>query len=266
MPKVNRVGAAFSTLPFDGIDSVANVSLHDDFITAADVADVAADTTVHSELTWNADETVVSTGPATITALSGVADHPGIVRLSNAADTGDVVSLMLGAGLAAEADGQILLDDNGVYVAAVVRINDVDAANVEFGLVGQAPAAPNSSAADVVAFAYEEADFGAGLFAAQVNAAGTDVEEAFTVSYVEGDWVLLEIYATDTDAYFRMTTEDGSETVHLAPAAMPTVGMRPVASVENVGAAAETLDIDAFHLRYHRRDALVGTQNDWLGA
>jgi len=265
MPKVKRVGSSFSTLPFDGIDNVANVWLHDDFISVGEAADVAADTVIHSELTWNADETVVTTGPATALALSGVADHPGILQLSNAGDTGDVVSLMLGGQNAAEADGPILLDDNGVYMAAVVRINDVDAANVEVGLVGQAPAAPNSSAADVVAIVWEDADT-SGQFIAQVNSAGTDVEEAFTIGYVEGDWVLLEIYATDVDVYFRVTSEDAQETVHLAPAAMPLVGMRPVLSVENVGAAAETLDIDAFHLRYHRSDALVGAQNDWLGA
>jgi hypothetical protein len=153
-----------------------------------------------------------------------------------------------------------------VYVATILRISDVDATNVEFGLIGQAPAAPNSSALDVVAFAYEEADFGAGTWAAQINSNGTDVEEEFTLAYVQSDWVLLELYATSTDAYFRMTTEDGSQTINLVPAAMPLVALTPGYSVEAVGNAAESIDIDVFHLRYSRTPQTANAGISWLGA
>ncbi len=271
MAKVNRVGSAFATLPFDGIDSIRNVWLHDDFILAESVADVGADTELSSELTWVVDETTVTTGPATALAIDGVAQHPGILQLSNASADNDAVSMLLGAGVAAETDEGILLDSNGIYIAAIVRIPDVSATSVEFGLVGQAPASPNSSAADVVSFVFDPADTDNTddeLFFAQINSNGTDVEEIFTLPYVENDWVQLEIYATDTDAYFRVTTEDGSETVHLAPAAMPLVAMRPIFTCENVGATAEVLDIDAFHLRYGRAaDAVNQTGGlDHLGA
>jgi len=74
----------------------------------------------------------------------------------------------------------------------------------------------------------------------------------------------LEIGLTDTHASFRVTTEDATQTVTIAGTV--TVALRPQYVVENVGAAEEVLDIDLFHMRYLRRDALVGTGSDWLGA
>lgn len=269
MAKVTNVGTGFSTLPFDGIDNVANVFLHDDFIAATQVADIGADTVYHSELTWNADETVVNTGPGTIAVLSGEAGHPGIIALQTDDEADAVMTLALGGALAAEADGPILLDSNGVYCAAMIRIPDIDGAKVEFALVGQAAAAVNSSVADLVGFVWDSddaANVGDQLFLAQVNSATVDTEEAFSLPYVEGDWVLLEMFATSTDAYFRMTTEDGVETIHLAPDAMPLVGLRPIISVQSEGANVDQVDIDAFHLRYRRPEKAANAGISWLGA
>jgi hypothetical protein len=270
MAKVNRVGSAFSSLPFDGIDNVANVFIHEDFLGTLDVADgdgfVAVRTAVGN---WTIEESVGDSAPTTA-AVAGVAGHPGILRIGTGQTTaaaGDVAALSLGATVDPGADGDILLDSNGVYVAAILRIPDIDATNVEFGLVGQVPAAPNSSAADVVSFVYEEADFGAGTWAAQVNSATVDVEEEFTLTYVQGDWVLLELSATSSGAIFRLTTEDGQETIQLTPAAMPIVALQPVLAIESVGAAEELVDVDAIHLRYgrpHQSARKVGGI-DWLG-
>lgn len=267
MTKVNRIGSAFSTLPFDGIDNIANVFIHDDFL---GVGDATAGPVVTAVANYELD-TTVGDSVASADAVAGVANHPGIVQIGTGATTpaaGDVASLSFGATDDPGADGDIVLDTNGVYVATILRVNDVDATNVEFGLVGQAPAAPNSSVLDAVSFVYEEADFGAGTWAVQINSAGTDVEEEFTLAYVQSDWVLLELAAYSTGAIFRMTTEDGVETIELTPAAMPLVALNVAWGVEAVGAAEETLDIDAFHLRYGRPAQAARQQGgiDWLGA
>lgn len=253
MAKVNRVGRSFSTLPFDGIDNVANISFHDDFI----------DATASNWTTVQA----VGDSAGTTAEVDATAGHVGVISLSTGATTpaaGDTAALVLGD---ADAGDKLVLDPQGVYVATLLNIPDIDATNVEFGLLGQAAAAPNSSAANLVSFVYEEADFGAGTWAAQVNSAGTDVEEEFTLTYVQSDWVLLELYATDSDAFFKLTTEDGNETINLTPVAMPTVALVPAYAVEAVGAAEETIEIDTFHMRMERApiQANVDAVN-WLGA
>lgn len=274
-----RVGDAFSTLPFDGIDNVASIIIHDDFLGAGDDADFASASVVQTaQATWVGVE-VAGGDEAGGTFVAGVADHPGIYRLVTAngtAATGDAVALCLGAVTDPGVDGDIVLDDNGVYLAAVVRINDVDATKAEFGLIGQAPALPNAGASDIVSWVWDPADsanVGDALWIAQVNSGGQDAETACSVvSYVEGDWVLLEIAATDTSAIFKITTEDGSEVIEILESdiptsgAFPTVALTPAFGASAIGAAVENLDIDAFHLRYMRKDALVGVQNDWLGA
>ncbi len=273
MSKTSRAGSAFATLPFDGIDNAASVVIHDDFIGVPDLADFvdAGGAVLQSTVAWNGGE-IAGGAVSNAVRVAGVADHPGIVQVQVGATSpadGDAAALLLGAAAANDADGDIVLDDNGVYIASVLRIPDVDAQVVEFGLIGQAPAVPNSSATDVVSFVWDPEDsvnVGDELFIAQINAASTDTEEAFTLAYTQNDWVLLEIYADDTSALFRLTTEDGSETIQLQPSAMPTVALRPAFAVENVGAAEEVLDIDLFHLRYMRKDPLVGQANDWLGA
>lgn len=268
---VQRADQAFSTLPFDGIDKVSNVFLHDDFIGVEDVADFtdAAGVDLTSTLIWNGSE-VAGDSAANGVRVAGVADHPGILRLETGATTpadGDTAALMLGAAPGNDGDGDYVCDDNGLYIASIIRIADVDAQKVEFGLFGQAPAAVNSSAADVISVVWDPEDaanVSDELFLYQVNAGGSDSETAGSLKYVQSDWVLLEIYATDTSAKFRATTEDGSEVVEIETT-MPTVALRPGFVVEAVGAGEEVLDIDAFHLRYQRRDDLVGRGNDFLG-
>lgn len=269
MAKVTRVGTGFSTLPFDGIDNVRNVFIHDDFIGSIAVADIATGTVVHTaQGVWNAGEVGSLTGPGTINQLVAVAGHPGIIQLQTADDAEQEVALLLGAAAETEADDDFVLDTNGLYVAAVLRIPDVDGQKVEFGLIAD-PASPNSSADNVVSFVWDPddtANVGDEYFIAQINSATVDTEEVFTLPYVENDWVLLELYATSADAYFRLTTEDGSETIHLAPAAMPLVGLRPGFINEAEGSAVESLDIDAFHLRYERTPQAANAGISWLGA
>jgi hypothetical protein len=268
MAKVNRVGRSFSTLPFDGIDSVENLWIHDDFLGVLPVADIGTGTIVHTaQSTWNAAEVGTLTGPGTINGLVGAAGHPGILQLQTADDANEEVALLLGAQARDEADEDFVLDTNGIYMSTILRIPDVDGQRVEFGLVGQL-ASPNSSALDLVSFVWDPSDAANvddELFLAQINSAGTDVEEAFSLKYVEGDWAQLEIYATSTDAYFRLTTEDGQETINLTPAAMPIVALRPAYINEAVGTAVESLDIDAFHLRYERRHQAANAGISWLG-
>lgn len=268
MSKVNRVGNAFSSLPFDGIDSVKNVFIHDDFIGSIAVADIGTSTVVHTaQGVWNAGEVGSLTGPGTLNQLVSEAGHPGILQLQTADDASEEVALLLGAAAETEADDDFILDTNGLYVAAILRVPDVDAQKVEFGLIAD-PASPNSSATDVVSFVWDPddaANVGDELWLAQVNAAGSDTEEAFTLPYVEDDWVLLELFATSTDATFRLTTEDGSETINLTQT-MPSVGLRPGFINEAEGSAVESLDIDAFHLRYQRDTTPANDTIGWLGA
>lgn len=271
MSKVNRVGRSFSTLPFDGIDNVANVWIHDDFIGSIAVADIGTSTVVHTaQGLWNAGEVGSLTGPGTLNQLVAEAGHPGILQLQTADDASEEVALLLGAAAETEADDDFILDSNGLYVASLIRIPDVNGQKVSFGLMGDI-ASPNAGTANQVVFVWDAddvANVGDELFIAQVNGAATTDEEAFTLPYVENDWVLLEIYATDSDAYFRMSTEDGNETIHLTSAdvTMPTVGLRPGFVNEAEGGAVESLDIDAFHLRYQREPYAANTDIPWLGA
>ena len=266
-------GNVFATLPFDQIDGVAGFYTHEDFDGAALIADLVDATgvvvTVLGPYDWWGHE-IAGAAVSNIDVPVSVADHVGIIRLNTGGTIpadGDAVALQYGGGAAALQD-IYLPDDNGLYVATVIRIPDVSDTIFEFGLGGQTPAVPNSSVADTIALSFdpEDADNTAdALFFAQANDAGTDVESILSdVVMVENDWVLLEIAATDTSASFRVTTEDATQTVTIAHTV--TVALRPYYVVEAVGAAEEFVDIDLFHLRYLRRDALVGTGSDWLGA
>jgi hypothetical protein len=267
MAKVNRVGRSFSTLPFDGIDAVNNLWIHDDFIGSIAVADISTGTVVHTaQGVWNAGEVGTLTGPGTLNQLVAEAGHMGILQLQTADNASEEVALLLGAAAETEADDDFILDTNGLYVATILRIPDVDGQKVSFGLYGDI-ASPNAGTANQVAFVWDAddtANVGDELFLAQVNPASGSREEAFSLKYVENDWVQLEIYATSSDAYFRMTTEDGSETIHL-PGTMPTVGLRPGYVNEAEGSAVESLDIDAFHLRYSRVPQAANAGVSWLG-
>ena len=270
-----RLGAAnvFASLPFDQIDGVAGFYVHEDFEGAALLADLADGTGVVATVLgphdwWGAE--IAGAAVSNITIPVSVADHVGIIRLEVGATTpaaGDGASLQFGGGAVGVQD-TYLPDDNGCYIATVIRIADVDATLAEFGFVGQTPEIGNASAVDTCGLVWapnDSANVGDEFFIAQLNDAGSDTEVVLSsAAYVEGDWVLLEIALTNTGAAFRVTTEDVSETATIAGTI--TVAMRPAYSVSNIGSAEEYLDIDLFHMRYLRRDALVGTGSDWLGA
>ncbi len=272
-----RLASGFAPTPFDKVDSVESVWLHDDFVTHGEVTDLvdAAGVAVASELQWQGSE-LAGGAAATTIMIAGENDHPGILELTTGGTIpadGDAAALSLGDQAGNEALGPLILDTNGVYVAAIVRIPDVSDTRVEFGLVGQTPAAVNSSVADAVNLVWDPEDaanVGDEMFIAQVNGAGTDVEKVHSLStYVENDWVLLEIAADDTSATFRVTTEDNSQTLTIDGSdgvVIPVVGVRPVFVVEAVGGAEEVLDIDAFHLRYLRRVPPYVVTDGYLGA
>lgn len=270
-----RLGIAnvFASLPFDQIDSYASISIHEDFIDTAVTADFSDGTGVAIENLgdhgWFGSE-IAGAAVGNITLVTSVADHPGIIRLevgSTSASAGDGAALQFGRNAVGDQD-MYLPDDNGMYIAAVVRVADVDAALAEFGFVGQAPELPNASATDIAGLVWapnDSANVGDEFWIAQLNDGSADVEIVLdNVNYVESDWVLLEVALTNTSAHFRVTTEDATETAQINGTI--TVTMRPAFAIANVGAAEEVLDIDLFHLRYLRRDSLVGTGSDWLGA
>ena len=275
MSHLTRIGNpnVFASLPFDQIDGFAGGYIHDDFICAGTVADFTqAGAVVSSEYPWWGEEIAGNDATANGLTLPGEADHAGIYQLQSGTDTpaaDDGVSLQLGADTAAVQD-TLILDTNGVYIAGVLRFPDVSDQDVEFGLVGQEPEGANAGAEDVVAFAWDPADVanvGDEFFLAQVNAAGTDTEVVSTLAYVENDWVLLEIGADTSEAQYRITTEDGSETMVDVSLAMPLVALRPVFSTTvATGTDEQLLDLDLFHMRYLRRSNLTGNGSDWLGA
>lgn len=264
----------FATLPFDQIDGVAGGFIHDDFITAgsvADYVDATAGAAQPSEVPWRGTEIAGNAAAANGLVIPGEADHPGILQLQSGSVTpadGDGVALQLGAATGTTQD-TLVLDDNGVYIASVVRILDVDAQSVGFGMGGAQPAEVNTSALDQIDLVFDPADVanvGDEFFFLQVNGAGGDTEVVSALPYVEGDWVLLEIGATSTSVSARITTEDATETLTADGATIPIVALRPVISTAPIGAAEELLDVDLFHMRYLRRDSIVGTGSDWLGA
>lgn len=268
-----RVNSAFAPIPFDRHGHIGTIELHDDFVTAEAVADLvdANGVAVRSELNWLGSE-IAGAAVSNVTVSTAVASHPGILVLeagSTSPADGDAAALQLGLGVDDFQD-YFILDADGIYMAAVLEIPDVDAQKIEFGLIGQAPAAVNSSALDLVTWVWDPEDaanVGDEFFIAQVNGAGSDTEAvASLVPYVQSDWVLLEIAADSSSAAFRITTEDNTQTIVLDGSdsvTMPIVGLRPFFSVENVGSAEEVLPIDAFSLRYMRRDQLPA---GWLGA
>ena len=256
-----RIATGFGSTPFDRLDSVYSVTLKDTFVCAKPLAAITTSGALVSELPWTVtDEAGAAT--ADVEVLAGVANHPGIIRLNVGATTpadGDLVSLVPGLN-----DDVYLPDSNGLYMAAVLRVPDVDAEKVFFGLTVDPAGVVNGSETDAIGFVFDPEDaanVGDAFFFAQVNAAGTDVEEVLDkVSYVQNDWVLLELVANSTGGTFRITTEDNEQTVRIAGAITAT--MTPAFKVENVGAAEEFIDIDTFVLRYNLPDDIT----DYLGA
>lgn len=256
-----RVATGFGSSPFHKLDSVYSVTLKDTFVTASALSAITTSGVLTSDLNWTVTD-VVGAATADVEVLPGEANHPGIVRLNVGASTpadGDVVSMAL-----SNADA-VALDGNGVYVAAVLRIPDVDATKVFFGLA-EGAAAVNSADDNLCGFVWDPEDAANvddKLWLVQVNdAAGGDTEVVLDkVPYVEDDWVLLEMVANSTDTTFRITTADNEQTVQIG-GVQPATTLTPMFIVENVGAAEEAIEIDTFVLRY----VLPNDIAEYLGA
>ncbi len=272
MSHMTRLGNpnVFSSLPFDQIDGFAGFYLHDDFIQLLAVADVTqTGAAVFSDLVWFSGEIGGNDAGAACLVGTAAVDHPGVLRMESGTTTpaaGDGIDLQLGQSIESVQE-TLILDDNGVYMAAVIKQPNVLIGDWSFGLEGQAPEPFNASAVDVVAIGSEPTDMTGDVVTGQVNGAGTDVEILSAVAPVNEDWILAEVGASDTSAAFRITTEDVTETIEIAGGTtMPVVAMRPVISTSvSTGTAEVFLDVDAFHFRYLRRDSLVGQGADWLG-
>ncbi len=267
-----RAASAMAPHPFDKIGVVGAVALVDDFVTAATQTDFTqTGALLQSELHWFGGEVGTNNETANALVIPGESDHIGILQLQTGASSpadGDGIGFQLGGTLETVED-TLVLDTNGVYIATVLRVPDVDGQQVEFGLIGQTPVEPNSSALDLIAWVFDPVDttnVSDEEWFCQVNGAGSDTESiSKNVSYVEDDWVLLEIAADSTSVTFRITTEDGTETKVLDGAdsvTIPVVALRPSYTVTNVGSAEELLDIDLFVFRYMRRQPLTAS---WLG-
>ncbi len=242
---------AFSPIAFDKIGDLDAVILRDSFVGARALSAITTTGELTSDLTWTVTDEV-GAATADVEVLASEANAQGIVRLNVGATTaadGDLVSMALGG------DDAIKLDGSGVYVAAKLRIPDISDTIVQFGLVADPSATPNSGADNVVGLVFDPEDTVA-TFIAQINdAAGGDEEVILSdVTYVEDEWVKLEIAADDSGATFRVTTANGTQTVNIDVAVAAT--LVPVFQVENVGAAEESIEIDTFVLRYFDRAGL----------
>ena len=248
---------AFSPIAFDKVGDIEAAILRDHFIGAIPLTAITTSGTFSSELTWTVTDEV-GAATADVEVLPGEAGNPGIIRLNVGATTpadGDVVSMALGLN-----DDQIILDGSGVYFATKLRVPDVDAQKVFFGLTVDPNAAVNGSETDAVGFTWDPEDaanVGDAFWFATLNAGGTDNETVLSdVSYVQDDWVILECAADDSGATFKITTEDGTQTVNIEDVTTATMAL--VYKVENVGAAEEAVEIDSFVLRYFERTGTEG--------
>ncbi len=261
----------FATLPFDQIDGVAGGYVHDDFLTAVTVTDYTQTGALQpSDQVWFGSEIAATDATANALVIPGEVDHPGILQLQSGVTgtpaVADGVAIMLGSSTEAIQD-TLVLDDNGVYIAAVLRQNDVLIADWELGLIGQAPEPFNAGALDLVAIGSEPTDFTGDVIVGQTNGANTDVEILSAVAPLTADWFLAELGASDTAAAYRITTEDVTETFEVVSPTLPVVALRPSISTSvSTGTAEAILDVDLFHMRYLRRDPITANGADWLGA
>ncbi len=258
-----RAASAMAPIPFDRHGVPGTLELVDDFVSFG--ADFVLSSTgavlALSDLTWVGDSIAAD---ATMSIVVAESDHQGIVKITGGGTTGNAWSLALGRAANGETDEAFFIDANGLYLATVCRIATLADTIFEFGLAVTVIADPNSAATDTVGWVFENADT-AGKFIAQMNGAGTVVEQASVISYTANDWVLLEIAADTSGATFRITTEDDTETIVLDGAdgaVVPIVALRPRYVAEAAGSAAAVVDIDVFALRYIRRQSLVAK---WLG-
>ena len=269
-----RAHSAMAPIPFDRHGVPGTIELVDDFIAAgADVTVTSsAGVAFVSELDWNAVAMDATSGLLSI--VVGESDHQGIIRFASVLPTSSTqaLRLKLGRQVAQEADMPFILDTNGLYVAAVLRVPTLAATAVAFGLTGVAltgsgTETPNGSSLDEIAWVFDDEESAIGaVWIAQVNGAGTDVEKVSGITYVAGDWVLLEIAADTTGVTFRVTTEDDTETLNIDSSdssVEPVVSLRPFFGLSpGADGTAGTYDIDSFALRYIRRQPLVAS---WLG-
>lgn len=235
-----RLASAFGPVPFDKHTTPYAVELVDTFITAIANADLDGASAVTSDLRWIGDEGGGDSAPAVAIVASRV-NHQGIIALSTGGTTaadGDIAGLTL--------PNAVLADGNGLYFGALIEIPDVSDTKVSVGFTATRTEAVNSSAANVAAIVFDPEDaanVGDKWFFLQLNVGSTDLEAVFDgVSYVEGDWVYLELVLDDTGVTGRVTTEDASQTLHLAGAM--TTALLPGFLVEAVGAAEELINID----------------------
>ncbi len=263
-----RAASAMAPIPFDRHGVPGTIELLDDFVFfGADITVTSTGGAVVSELPWVADAGTADSG--TISIVVAESDHQGIINVTTTSTTPSAsvgIALRYGNAADAEADEAFILDTNGLYLAAVLRVPSITATEVSFGLGTLLSLIPNVSVADEIMWTYDPSDTAA-LWIAQVNGAGTDVEKISTITYAANDWVLLEIAADSSGVIFRITTEDDTETININSAdgsVEPVVALRPCFLVSpDVDATLGQIDIDVFALRYMRRQPLVAS---WLGA
>lgn len=244
----SRANSVFGALPFDKHVDPRTIAYVENFIGAGAVADGDGDVIIPGTKLF-IDEGGGDSAPS-VTKVSGVANHQGIVAVGTGATTaadGDIAAVTFGPVQSTP----LILDDNGLYAAVLLRIPDVSDTKVQFGFAADNDAAVNSSQDNFVGFVFDPEDtanVGDELFFLQSNKATVDEEQVFSLAYVENDWVLLEIAATDAEAVLRITTEDGSEML-TTKNGVPTVAVGLGVVVEAVGAAEETVQIDTFVVR-----------------
>ncbi len=271
MSHLTRIGNpnVFASLPFDQIDGFAGFYLHDDFIQLLAVADTTqTGAALTSDLLWFGGEIAGNDAGAALLVGTAAVDHPGVLRMESGTTTpaaGDGVAIQLGHAVETVQE-TLILDDNGVYLAAIIKQPNVLIGDWALGLEGQAPEPVNAGQLDAVLIGSEPTDIAGDVVYGQVNGANTDVDILSTISPVNEDWILAEVGASSTSASFRITTEDVTETFEAVGPTMPLVALRPVISTSvSTGTAEVFLDVDAFHMRFLRRDSLVGQGADWLG-
>lgn len=240
---------AFAPFPFDKRGTYWGVELVDEFITTNANADLDGAVAVVSQIPWVGDEGGGDSAPS-VALVTGVDGHPGIINLLTGATTaadGDIAGLTLA--------NTVLPGADGIYMATLIRIPDIDATKVSFGLTATRTEAVNSSAANVAALVFDPEDaanVGDVMFFLQLNVGGTDVEAVFDTAVItENEWVLLELAVDNAGAVGRVTTDEGSQVKSVAGAL--TTALLPGYLVEAVGAAEELISIDTFVFRYLRR-------------
>lgn len=248
MSNYSRNNNVFGALPFDKHVDPRTISYVENFIGANAVADITTGTLIPGTKLYASEGAGDAVGEVELVAAT--VNHQGVINLATGATipaAGDVACITYGP----PAGTPFILDDNGIYAAALIKILDVDGQKVAFGFAADPDGLVNASQDNFVGFVFDPADaanVADELFFLQSNKATVDEEQVFSLAYVQGDWVLLEIAATNDEAVLRLTTEDGSEVLTTANG-VPTVALALTLVNETVGAAEELLTIDTFVVR-----------------